>query len=130
MEFYSLLLTTFLMAVVVSLIVIFAFRKSIKTIFMRIIGEDIAIVWEKFLVFALLVVGIASGVNIRMLERFIAPATEQNPTPELTTESWVLELFRTMLNSLGGLAWALLIFFLVALITYVIVKGREKKLDG
>jgi len=112
--------------VIVSLIVIFSFKKPIHKIFRRIIGEEIADVWQKFLTFALFVVGIASGVSIRNLERFIAPVTENNPRPELSAESWALEVFRTMINSLGGLAWALLVFFLVALIAFVIVKGREK----
>jgi len=129
MEFFSLLFTSLLIAALVSLIVIFSFKKSIKSIFLRIIGEDIAIVWQKFLTFALFVVGIASGVNIYKLERFIAPITEDKPRPELTPESWSLEIFRSIISTLGGLAWALLVFFLVALIAFVIVKGREKKME-
>ncbi len=130
MEFFSLLFVSLLISAAVTLIVIFSFKKSIHAIFLRIIGEEIAIVWQKFLIFALFVVGIASGVSIRKLERFIAPITENNPRPELTAESWALEIFRTMLNSLGGLAWALLVFFLVALIAFVIIKSQEKKQDG
>jgi len=127
MEFFALLLVTLLIAIIVTLIVIISFRKPIKSIFSRIIGEEIAAVWQKFLTFALLVVGIASGVSIHKLEKFIAPITEKNPRPDLTLEFWALEIYRTIISSLGGLAWALLIFFVFALIAYVIVKGRERK---
>ena len=127
MEFFSLLLVTLLIAVVVTIVVIFSFSKPIKHILLRIIGEEIAVVWRKFLTFALFVVGISSGISIRNLERFIAPITEESPRPDLTLEFWALEIYRTLISTLGGLAWALLIFFIFALIAFVIVKGREKK---
>jgi len=129
MEFFSLLLVTLLISIIVTVIVIICFNKPIKAIFIRIIGEEIAIAWQKFLTFALFVVGIASGISIHKLERFIAPVTEENPRPDLTLEFWALEIYRTVISSLGGLAWALLIFFVFALIAFVIVKGREKKKD-
>ena len=64
MDFLLLLIVTLLIAVSVSAIVIFFFRKPIDKIFSRIIGEDIAVAWRKFLMFALFVVGVSSGVNI------------------------------------------------------------------
>ena len=127
MNFFALLFGTLLISVLVVLIVIRSFKHSINSILLRIIGEEIAIVWQKFLIFALLVVGIGSGVNVRKLERFIAPVTEENPLQELNLEFWVLEIYRTLISTLGGLAWALLIFFVFALIAFVIVKGRENK---
>ena len=127
MNFFSLLFGTLIISVVVILIVIKSFKKPMNTILLRIIGEEVAIVWQKFMMFALLVVGIGSGVNVRKLERFIAPVTEKNPRPELNLEFWVLEIYRTIISTLGGLAWALLVFFVFALIAFVIVKGRESK---
>ena len=130
MQFFGLLIVTLLISIIVTIIVIISFRKPIKIIFLRIIGEEIAAVWQKFLTFALFVVGISSGISIQKLERFIAPITEENPRPDLTPEFWALEIYRTVINSLGGLAWALLIFFVFALIAFVIVKGREKKVGN
>jgi len=127
MEFLGLLVGTLIISVIVTVIVIFSFNKPIRAIFMRVIGEEIASAWQKFLTFALFVVGIASGVSIHKLERFIAPVTESNPRPDLTAEFWALEIYRTVISTLGGLAWALLIFFVFALIAFVIVKGREVK---
>ena len=127
MEFVILLVVTLIISIATTGVVIFSFRKPIKNIFMRIIGEEIAFVWTKFMTFALIVIGVASGVNIRKLERFIEPITEKNPRPDLTGEFWALEIYRTVISTLGGLAWALLLLFVVALIAFVIVKGRESK---
>jgi hypothetical protein len=127
MEFLLLLIVTLLIAITVSSLVIFLFRKPIEKIFTRIISEDIALAWKKFLIFALFVVGVASGVNLWKLERFIQPETEGTVAPVLTAEFWGLEIYRTIIQTLGGLAWALLVFFLVALIAFVIVKKKEGK---
>ncbi len=127
MEFLLLLIVTLLIAVIVSLIVIFFFRKTVEKIFLRIIGEEIAVAWKKFLIFALFVVGVSSGVNIWKLERFIQPEVEGVVRPVLNAEFWGLEIYRTIIETLGGMAWALLVFFLVALIAFVIVKKKEVK---
>ena len=125
MDFLLLLIVTLLIAIGVSAIVIIFFRKPIDKIFGRIIGEDITIAWRKFLMFALFVVGISSGVNIWKLERFISPAETGAEKITLTAEYWGLEIYRTIIQTLGGMAWALLIFFVIALIAFVMVKRRE-----
>ena len=79
------------------------------------------------LTFALFVVGISSGVNIWKLEQFIQPASPDEKITELTAEYWGLEIYRTIIHTLGGLAWALLLFFVVALIAFVLVKRGEMK---
>jgi hypothetical protein len=126
MQFLLLLIVTLLIAVIVSGVVILFFRKPIDKIFARIIGDDISASWRKFLLFALFVVGIASGVNIYKLEQFITPI-EGAQRPVLSPEFWGLEIYRTIIGTLGGLAWALLIFFVVALIAFAIVKRKETK---
>ena len=128
MEFLLLLVVTLAIAVFVSGLVIFFFRKSVDKIFMRLIGEDIAVAWKKFLTFALFVVGVSSGVSIWKLERFIMPETEGVARPVLSPEFWGLEVYRTIIQTLGGMAWALLIFFLVALVAFVIVRTKEANL--
>ena len=125
MEFILLLIITLLIAIGISALVISFFRKPIEKIFLRIIGEEIAIAWKKFLIFALFVVGVSSGVNIWKLERFVQPDTESFTRPVLTAEFWGLEIYRTIINTLGGMAWALLVFFVVALIAFAIVKKKE-----
>ncbi len=126
MDFLLLLVVTLAISVGVAFLVIYFFKKPIDTIFTRVIGEEIAIAWRKFLTFALFVVGISSGVNIWKLERFILPEKGES-VPELTGQFWGLEIYRTIIGTLGGMAWALLIFFLVALIAFVIVRRKESK---
>ena len=46
----------------------------------------------------------------------------------LTTERWVLELYRTIIETLQGIAWMLLVFFLCSLVAYVVVIGRDRTL--
>ena len=46
---------------------------------------------------------------------------------ELTQERWVLEIYRTIIETLQGLAWMMLVFFMVSLIAYVIVRWSEVK---
>lgn len=124
---FLMLLVTLLLAIGVASLVIRMFRSPIDNIFARIIGEEISAAWRKFLTFSLFVVGVSSGVNIRKLEQFVAPPMDDMVKPELSPEYWGLELYRTIINTLGGMAWALLLFFLFALVAYVIVKRKEAK---
>ena len=127
MEFLLLLVVTLAISVAVATIVILFFRKPVDKIFARIIGEEISVAWRKFLTFALFVVGVSSGVNIYKLEQFIKPESDLSTRPVLTAQYWGLEIYRTIIHTLGGLAWALLIFFIAALIAFVIVKRGEAR---
>lgn len=49
------------------------------------------------------------------------------PPPVLTGGRWVLEAYRTVIETLQRLAWMLLVFFLVALVAYVTVRAFELK---
>jgi len=46
---------------------------------------------------------------------------------QLTSERWVLEVYRTVIETLQGLAWVLLVFFLCALLAFVIVRIFEMR---
>jgi len=79
--------------------------------------------------FAIYVVGVSKGVRVWELERYITPARfdEKARVLELTQERWVLEIYRTIIETLQGIAWLLLVFFVFALIAYVIVRVFELK---
>lgn len=135
--FITLLIVTFLIAFAVSLIVTVIFNKPIRGILNRIVDDAISSAWVKYLQFAIFVTGISSGVKVWKLERFITPESNPDTTEgagqavsqiiELTTERWVLEVYRTVIGTLQGIAWMLLVFFVFALIAYVIVKLFERK---
>lgn len=104
------------------------FAKPIDGILQRIIADPISQAWVKYVKFAIYVVGISSGVRIWELERYITPAQFNNARIlELTRDRWVLEVYRTIIESLQGIAWLLLVFFAVALIAFVIVRVFEMR---
>jgi hypothetical protein len=125
--FISLLIVTFLVAIVVSFLVAKLFSKPIHSILARIVIEDISSAWQRYIMFAIYVVGIAGGVRVHQLERYIVSnAPDQEPLL-LTGERWTLEIYRTIIETLSSIAWMLLVFFVFALIAFVVVRGFELK---
>ena len=129
MLFITLLGVTFLIALSVSFLVAQMFRGPIDSILERIIPDQISKAWSKYLRFAIYVTGISSGVELYKIEQYItAPQyPEKAQIVELTRSRWVLELYRAIIETLQGIAWMLLVFFIFALIAYVIVRSFELK---
>jgi len=126
--FLSLLGVTFAISLLISFLLVLMFAKPIRSILQRIIADEISAAWEKYLKFAIYVVGITSGVRMWDLQRYITPpATKDAQILELTRERWALEILATVLGALQGVAWMLLVFFLFALIAFVIVRAFELK---
>ncbi len=126
--FLTLLIVTFIVATVVSSIVARAFSKPADQILKRIIADEISTVWRRYLLFALFVVGISSGVRLRDLEKYITkPPVKDAEIIQLTSERWILELYRTIIETLQGLAWALLVFFICSLLAFVMVRIFEMR---
>lgn len=124
--FLTLLLVTFLISAAVSFLVVLLFTRPIDRILRRIIADEISDAWVKYIRFGLYVVGISSGVRINELERYITrPPVENAEIISLTLERWVLEVYRTVISVLQGLAGVLLVFFIVALMAFVIVRILE-----
>lgn len=124
--FLALLLATLLTSLVVSAIVARIFAKSIDQILARIVADEVSRAWTKYITFAEYVVGISSGVNIYQLQQYIMPQ-EHGSSYSLTTDRWILEVYRAIIGTLEGLAWMLLLFFVFALVAYVIVRAFELK---
>ena len=120
--FFSLLLVTFIISVFTCFLVVRFFNKPIETILSRIIADDISYAWLRYITFALYVVGISGGVRIYQLERYITPVIDKEQMITLTPERWTLEIYRTIISSLQSMAWMLLIFFIFALIAYVLIR--------
>ncbi|MBN2410688.1 hypothetical protein JXQ31_03280 [candidate division KSB1 bacterium] len=126
--FIVLLIITFLISLLVCFIVARIFNKPIQGILNRLIEDSISGAWLTYLKFAIYVVGISAGVGIWQLERYITPtASEGNNIITLNTNRWTLEIYRTIIGTLQGIAWLLLVFFVFALIAYVIVRLVEMK---
>ena len=136
--FFALLIVTLLVATFVSWLVARAFDRPITIILERIVGPEMTGAWARYMKFAIYVVGVSGGVRIYELERYLPQPEAKMPDGiaepgyqlTLTPERWVLEVYRTIIETLQALAWMLLIFFLFALIAYVIVRiwgGRKKE---
>jgi hypothetical protein len=125
--FISLLIVTFVLAVFVSWIVTRMFNSPVQRILDRIIADEISSAWTRYLTFAIYVVGVSGGVRIWDFEKYITPGEGGDMVAQLTPEYWTLEIYRAIVGTLQSVAWMLLVFFLVSLIAYVIVKGREIK---
>lgn len=125
--FFTLLLVTFSLSIVVSFGVVKTFDKPVAAIFSRIIQDQISSVWQKYIKFAAYVVGISGGVRIYSLERYISAPHKDTEVLVLNSERWTLEVYRTIIETLQSLAWMYLVVFIFSLIAYVIVRGFELK---
>lgn len=128
--FLSLLLVTFFLAATVSFGVVKLFDKPIAAILLRLIQDEISEAWRRYIKFAAFVVGISGGVRIHQLERYISAPHKDAQVLVLNAERWTLELYRTVIETLQSIAWMYLIFFIFALIAYVIVRGFEVRPKG
>ena len=125
--FFTLLFVLLGVSAITTIPVVVFFKKYIKAILKRLIGEPLYKSWEKFIIFALFVVGIASTVNPHRLEKYVLKSHTDQIISELSPDAWFLEIYQTFLAVLSSLAFSLMSFFTVALIAYIIVRGLELK---
>ncbi len=128
--FIVLMAVTFAIAAGVSFLVVRVFRNSITAILDRIAAGEIGRAWRRYLAFAMYVVGISGGVRVWDLEKYITPRPEEAQAIVLNGARWTLEVYRTIIGTLQSIAWLLLVFFVFALIAYVIVRGMEARRSG
>ena len=123
--FLILLLVTLLIAVLTSTVVMFLFNRPVERILSRLVSEELAATWKRYILFAIYVVGISSGVRFWDLEKYITPRGRDDLPLALTADRWILEVYKTIIGTLQGVAWMLLVFFLFALVAFVVVRGFE-----
>lgn len=123
----ALLAATFAVSFAVASIVVLLFTGPIDRIVHRVIQEDVSQAWTRYLQFAIYVVGIGSGAQVWALERYLTPQGPGQQQLELTADRWVLEIYRTVMQTLESTAIVLLLFFVVALIALVIVRALESR---
>ena len=123
--FIVLLAVTFVVALISAALVAWTFSKPIGSILDRIVSSELAAAWRRYLTFAILVVGVSGGVRIWELEKYVTPRAADAPAIVLNPERWTLEIYRTAIGSVQSVAWMLLLFFCVALLAYVILRGLE-----
>jgi len=127
--FFTLLAVTLAVSLATSFVVVRLFRKPIGIILSRIVSEEMASAWQRYVEFAIYVVGVSGGVRIGRLEQYITPGYDRTDPIVLNAERWTLEVYRTLIGTLQGIAWMLLVVFVVALIAYVLLRGFEMRRD-
>ena len=80
--FYAILLVTLAVALVTSILVVRFFNEAVKKILSRIVGDDLAEAWRKYMSFAIVVVGVSGGVSTYEIQKYLQTGREQ--TIELT----------------------------------------------
>ncbi len=123
--FVTLLVVTFAISVASAFAVARLFDKPVGTILARIVAPELSSAWHRYITFAIYVVGVSGGVRVWALERYVTPASSTAAIPKLNMDRWVLEVYRTVIETLQSIAWMLLVFFVFALIAYVVVRGFE-----
>ncbi len=122
--FITLLTVTLLVSLICCAVVARIFDRPIRKILDRIVAEDLGSAWHRYVKFAIYVVGVSGGVKIHQLQTFVTGYGDAKPVA-LTSERWTLEVYRTVIETLGSLAWMLLVVFLIALVAFVILRGFE-----
>jgi hypothetical protein len=79
----NLLVITLLLSLVVAGLVAWFFRKPISTIMNRIVGDPLASAWVRYVMVAIVVVGVGGGVRPWDYEKYITLVKDQ-PLPVLT----------------------------------------------
>ncbi len=128
--FITLLVVSFLISLSVILFVVRLFQNSMRLILDRVVSPDLSGAWLRYLSFATVVVGVSGGVRIWELEKYITGETIDDKPIILNLDRWVLEVYRTLIGTLQSAAWLLLVFFVFALIAYVIVRAFELLRSG
>ena len=127
--FIVLFLVTFLLAFAISSGVAWAGKEPIEGILHHFFSLNVTTAMSKYLRLAIVLIGVSSGARIRVLEEFIgaSPANKLQMTDALTQEFWVVELYRTCISTLEGILWLLLLFSLVVLAAYWMMRKSALK---
>lgn len=125
-EFLLLITITFSISVAVSFLVARFFENSFKKILKRILEDSLNEAWLRYLKFAIYIVGISSGVRLWHIEKYIE-FNRESILVILDANRWVLEIYQTVISTLQGIAWLLLVFFIFTLFAYLIIKVFEMK---
>jgi multidrug efflux pump subunit AcrB len=124
--FVELLIVTFVIALAMSALVALLFAKPMGRILSRLVSDELASTWGRYIIFAIFVVGISGGARLWEVEKYITP-DKDGRILQLTSGRWIVEVYKTVIGWLQSIAWMLLVFFLFALIAYVTVRGFEMR---
>jgi len=124
--FVLLLIVTFTIATAASFVIARMFNQSLAGIIGRLIPDELAVAWHRYVLFGLYLVGVNGGVRIWEFEKYVLPIGAQREALVLTPDRWALEVYRTLMGTLRSIATVLLLLFVLALFGYLVVRARER----
>lgn len=126
--FITLLLVTFVLALAVSALVARLFAQPLHSILTRIIDDPISEAWVRYMKFAILVVGVSAGVRIGELENTSrrGAGMKKPKSCRLPASAGCSKCIAPLSNRCKA-SRMLLVFFVVALMAYVVVRLGELK---
>jgi hypothetical protein len=123
--FVALFGASFVLALALSATIAWLSREAIDTILRRFVVDPVVRHgFEKYIRFATVVVGISSGTRVKPLQEYISAPEWNKPALQaaLTQEFWTLELYRTVLGALEGVAGLLLLCIFLALVAPAVLR--------
>ena len=126
--FVALFAVSFALAFALSFVVAWISKEAIDSVLRRFVADPIVrAAFSKYLRFALVVVGISMGTQVRDLQEYIAATSfgKASMVAAVTQEYWVMEIYRTIVGTLEGLVWLLLFSLFLALIAPVVVRWAK-----
>jgi hypothetical protein len=123
--FVLLLIVTFTIATSASFVVARLFDRPLEGIVARLIPDELAIAWQRYILFSLYLVGVNGGVRIWEFEKYVLPRGAAVVPLDLTADRWALEVYRTLMGTLRSVAVVLFVLFVIALVAYSVVRSRE-----
>lgn len=105
-------------------------RDVIEALLQRFVSRELSEAITRYLGFAIMVVGVASGSRVRLLEDFVgAPAYSREAlSAQLTPEVWIAAMYHTVLESLEGIAWLFILVALILLAALFIIRKTKPEL--
>ena len=123
--FVLLLIVTFSLAAAASFVVVRMFDRPLGGIVARLIPDELAVAWQRYITFGIYLVGVNGGVRIWEFEKYVLPHRTEAEPLVLTADRWALEVYRTLMGTLQSVAVVLLTLFVVALFAYLAVRALE-----
>ncbi|PYT68945.1 MAG: hypothetical protein DMG39_19710 [Acidobacteria bacterium] len=123
--FVALFGASFALALALSVTIAWISREAIETILRRFLADSVLRRgFEKYIRFAIVVVGISGGTRVKALQEYISAADYNKAALQaaLTQEFWTLELYRTVMGTLEAVAGLLLLCIFLALIAPAVLR--------
>lgn len=123
--FVALFGASFVLALALSITIAWISREAVDSILRRFVADRaVRAGFEKYIRFAIVVVGISGGTRVRVLQEFLAASdlNKEAMAAQLTQEFWVMEIYRTILGTLEAIAALLLVCIFMALVAPVVVR--------